>query len=153
VINFSDRSVTLIVAVVAVIVIGGFVFTQNVPQIATRLASLHAGFAVSLPSYQPAGFAFIDHVQASPGEATVSYRSTTDNGEFSIAQQTSNWNDKTLHAYVASTGLASQVWQDRGRTVYLYGSDMSWVSNGIWYQINNHAGLSPTQLLDIATSM
>jgi hypothetical protein len=153
VINFSNRSVALIVAVVAVVVVGGFVFTQNVPQIDTRLASLHAGFAVSVPSYQPAGFAFVDHVQASPGQATVSYRSTTDDGQFSIAQETSNWNDKTLHAYVASTGLSTQAWQDRGRTVYLYGSNMTWISNGIWYQISNHADLSSTQLLDIATSM
>jgi hypothetical protein len=151
--NFSNRFVAIIVAAVAVIIVGGFVFTQNAPQIDTRLASLHAGFSVSLPSYQPVGFAFVSHVQASPGKAVVSYRSTTNQGEFSIAQQTTNWNDQTLHAYVASTGQSLQTWQDKGRTVYLYGTNLTWVSDGIWYQITNNANLSPTQLLDIATSM
>jgi hypothetical protein len=152
-VRFSNRFVAVSVGVIAIIIIGGFVLTQNMPQIDVHLASMHAGFQAQLPSYQPAGFAFMSHVQAATDKIVLSYHSTTDERQFSIAQQVSTWSDHTLHAYVASTGQPLLTTQDNGHNVYLYGNHLTWVNNGVWYQITNHADLSYPQLLNIATSM
>lgn len=152
-VRFSNRFVAVTVAIVAAVVIGGFLLTQSLPQIDVSLASMHAGFQANLPSYQPAGFAFMSHVEAQPGNVTISYQSVTDSRHFSVTQQTTNWNDATLKAYIASTGLTARSWQDQGHTLYLYGNHLSWLANGIWYQITNQARLSSAQLLNIAASM
>lgn len=149
----SNRFIAISVAILAVILVGVFVLSQNLPQIDVRLASIRAGFPLVLPSYQPAGFAFMSHVAVDPGKATLVYHSTSDSREFSITQQTSNWNSETLQAFVASTAQPLQAWPDKGHTVYLYGNHLTWVTQGVWYQITNHADLSSTQLLNIATSM
>lgn len=151
--RFSNQFVAVSVGVLAIVIIAGFFLSQAMPQIDARLASIHAGFGVQLPSYTPPGFTFAGNLQAEPGTVTVKYQSVTDSREYIITEQSTNWNDQTLAHYVASTGMAEQSWLDKGRTVYLYGNHLTWVSAGVWYQITDRADLTASQLIDVATSM
>ena len=75
---------------------------------------------------------------------------------FTITQQASDWDSASLLAnYVSSASQTFQTSQIRGNTVYIYGEgdNATWVNNGIWYTINDRAGLNPDQLLKIAESM
>lgn len=151
--RFSNQFVAVSVGVMAIVIIAGFFISQTMPQIDARLASIHAGFSVKLPSYTPPGFVFGGHVKADPGTVSIKYQSVTDNREYLVSEQSTNWDSQTLKQYIKSTGITQQSWPDKGHTVYLYGNHLAWVSGGVWYQITDRADLTSSQLIAIATSM
>jgi len=155
--NRSKRSrlVSIGAGSMAVLLLGGFFAFQNVPNIAMRYAATRAGVRASLPGYHPAGFAVNSHIQYIPGAITVSFRSNTDSRSFTITQKSSTWTSETLMTnYVASIGSQVQTYQDKGRTIYLYGdSNATWVNGGVWYDISGASKLNSDQLIKIATSM
>jgi hypothetical protein len=149
------RLMSLTAASLAMVLLAGFFAFQNVPNLTMRYAAARAGVRASLPGYQPSGFAFNDHIQYSPGAITISFKSNTDDRTFNITQKSSNWNSEALkNNYVATTGDSVQTYEDKGRTIYLYGdSNATWVNGGVWYNIEGASRLSSDQLIKIATSM
>ncbi len=149
------RLTGLAAAGLSVLLLGAFIAYQNIPNIAIRYAATRAGINASLPGWRPAGFALDHHIQYTPGQITVSFQSNADERSFSITQRQSNWNSETLRDnYVASTDDNIHTYEDKGRTIYLYGeSNATWISGGIWYDIKGDAKLNSDQLIRIATSM
>lgn len=150
-----SKLVTYSAGALAAILLVGFVAYQNIPNIAVRYAAARAGVKANLPGYQPAGFALGSRIQYNPGQITLSYSSNTDDRGFTITQRESNWNSDTLMSnYVASKSEQVQTYEDKGRTIYLYGeSNATWISGGIWYDIDGKSLLNSDQLIRIATSM
>jgi hypothetical protein len=142
-------------AALSVLLIGGFIAYQNVPNLAMRVAATKAGVHGGLPSYQPSGFSIKGPIQFSSGQITISYRSHSDDRAFSMVQRTSEWNsDALLKNFVAVDNRAYQTYQDEDKTIFMYDSgNATWVDNGVWYQIEGKEALSSDQLLRMAKSL
>lgn len=153
--GISSKTANLGAGAVALLLIAGFTYYQNVPNLAMRTAASKAGIPASLPAYRPSGFSMNGPIEYAPGRVTVSFRSNSDNREFTVVQQVSNWNSEALLGnYVAKNYRDYQTYRQGDRTVYIYDvANASWVENGIWYQISGKSSLSSEQLLNIAASM
>jgi hypothetical protein len=153
--GISARAMGLSSAVLAAVLLGGFFAVQNVPNLSMRLAASRAGFDASMPSYQPTGFSFKGPINYSPGRVTISYVSNTDNRQYDVKQQASNWNsDALLSNFVVAEGKTYQTYLDRGRTLFIYDeSNATWVDNGVWYQIEGESDMTTDQLIRIASSI
>lgn len=151
----SARAITISSTVLAGVLLGGFFAVQNVPNVSMRVAAARAGFDASLPNYSPSGFSFRGPIQYSPGQVTISFQSNTDDRRYSMTQRPSNWNSEALLAnFVAIGDQEYQKYEDRGRTLFIYGNaNATWVDNGIWYQVEGNSGMSTDQIIRLAASM
>ena len=130
----------------------GFVVFQNVTAIQVHIASSRAGINSTMPSWQPSGFA-VQQFAASPGKLVISFASDNDR-RFSLTQTASSWDSTALlNEYISPHNNTYDTIQADGRTIYTYGdNDASWVTGGIWYQLNTNGTLSTSQLVRLATS-
>ena len=136
------------------LVIGGFVGYLNLPQLQLRVASVHAGFGASMPSYTPTGYALQDGIKRTGGTISLSFRSGEQN--FVITQQSSNWNSQTLLDNTLALNGRHQTVQRNGQTIYIYenaGTSAAWVNGGVRYDITGNAQLSKEDITAIATSL
>lgn len=142
--------------VAAVLLVGGFIAYQNMANLTLKVAAARAGFAASLPGYQPAGFS-IGQFAYHPGNVTIHFRSNSDGRSFALVEQPSGWDSASLLSNFVNSaaGKSYQTALAAGQTIYLYGNhnDATWVSGGIWYRINNQNGLSTAQIVNLASSM
>lgn len=151
----SHRIAGLSVLVVATGLLLGLVVIQSTPAIKMRVASAKAGFAASLPGDSPAGFHMSD-LSYGAGAVAMNYDSNSDSDRtFSITQKSSSWDSTTLRdTFVEKNDKNFSVIEDGGLTVFLYGdNNATWVSNGVWYQVQGNGSLSDRQLVDIAKSL
>lgn len=151
----SPRFISTAAASLAVLLLVGFFAYQNVPSISVRMAASKAGFAAKLPGYQPSGFALSGPVQAGPGVVTLNFNSNGDDRSFQISQRPSSWNSESLLSnFVESKPQPYERHQEAGKTIYTYeDSNATWVSGGVWYQIEGNSSLTTEQLLRIASSL
>lgn len=152
--RLSRRASSFAAVLVAVIILAGFVVSQNLPAMRLKLASSKAGFSANLPGYKPAGY-HLSNVNSAPGEVSLNFGSNSDGRAFAITEKSSDWNSSTLRdTYLASSGQDYQTVESAGRTLYVYGKNAAtWVSGGIWYQISTDGSLSTRQLVDMASSL
>lgn len=153
--GLSRKAANLAMSSLAVLLLAGFFVYQNIPNFSMRLASSRAGFSAQQPGYSPVGFAQDKLVSYSPGKVTISFHSNSDDREYQLTQQVSNWNSQALaDNYLIKEGKQYQTYESNGKTVYVYdGSHATWVNGGVWYQIGGQSGLSSEQLLRIANSI
>lgn len=148
------RLVSFAASSFAVLLLAGFITYQNIPNISMRYAASRAGVSARMPDYQPAGFSLNKKIQYNPGQITLSFRSNTDERSFTITQRESSWNSETLRTNYIAADMPVQTFEDKGRTIYLYGdSNATWVNGGVWYEIKGDSLLNSDQLIRIATSM
>ena len=149
------RLVSAAASGLAVLLLGAFITYQNIPNISMRYAASRAGISAKTPGYQPAGFSLNSKIKYTPGQITMSFSSNTDDREFTITQRESAWNSETLrNNYIAATNAPVHAFEDKGRTIYLYGdSSATWVNGGVWYDIKGDSQLNSDQLIRIATSL
>lgn len=147
------RAISLSASVLVILLLSVFIGYQNKSNINLQLASAKAGFHATLPRYQPSGYA-INHVSSSPGTVNVSYHAPSKDS-INISQKTSNWDSQTLRDnYVASNNQPYTSYQNGGQTIYVYGNHQAtWVSGGIWYQIQGNGQTTSRQLVEMAASM
>lgn len=151
----SPKTFSISAGVFVALVLGGLIAYRQMPQFAVRLAATRAGVPASLPSYQPSGFALSGPVQYSAGQISLQYLSNSDDRAFRVVQKTSEWNSQgLLDNFIAGGKRSYQTFQDKGKTIYIYeGSNATWVSGGVWYQIEGESSLNSDQLLRIASSL
>jgi len=152
--RLTNRAISSVGAVLAVVLLTGFVTYQNIPNIKLRVASSRVGFEASMPSYRPAGFA-VGKLSYDVGNVAINYRSNSDTRAYTVTEKASNWDSQTLRDVyvVTSAGQAYQTVQASGRTIYLFARNATWVNNGIWYQVQNNGNLSSRQLVELASSL
>jgi hypothetical protein len=151
----STRIVNLSAVALSAVLLIGFVAYQNVPDMSMQLAAERSGVAGALPGYQPAGFGMSGPIQYRPGKITLSFRSHSDNRQFQIQQQRSNWDDVSLvKDYLVAEHAAFQTRQTNNKTVYIYDDhNATWVDKGVWYRVEGNSSLTSEQLLRLAASM
>lgn len=142
-------------ASLAVLLLVGFFGYQYAPNVAMHYATARSGVNASIPGYNPSGFSLNNHIQYTPGQITLTFRSNSDERQFNIVQRESTWNSESLKTnYVANVDKNVQVYEDKGRTIYIYNnSNATWVDGGVWYDIQGNSQLNSDQLIRIASSM
>jgi hypothetical protein len=150
----SKRVLTWASSVSAVIILVGFIAYMNYPAINLTLASSRAGFSANMPKYKPGGFSFSGPVSYEPGKLTINFNSNTDDRNYSVTQEVSNWNSQTLQDnFLTSNNKSFRTTLEAGKTIYIFdNSNATWVNGGIWYTVNSNS-LSSEQLLNIASSL
>lgn len=151
--RLKSKHVNLAAGALAVLLLAGFIGWQNLPNMKLRVASAKAGFHAQMPGYRPGGFA-MGNIKYSTGSVAINYHSNSDNRSFSVVQQLSDWDSKTLlNNYVATTNPDYQAYQEGGRTIYIFGNNATWVDGGVWFKVDGAVGMSAQQLLHMASTM
>lgn len=151
----STKIVNLAASSLVVVVLGGFIAYQNIPNLSLRVAAAKAGVTARLPGYQPSGFSLRGPIQANAGQVTLTYRSNTDDRKFDVTQRSSAWDNQSLiKNHVAVKQRPYQTLQSENKTIYMYdGGKATWVDRGVWFQIDGGSVLNSDQLLRIAASL
>lgn len=139
-----------------VLILCGYIAYLNVPAISMKVAANRAGFAATLPSYQPAGYRFNGPIGYGPNLVTINYQSTTDNRAFSLSQRPTTWDTNAVkEAFVEpQTETEPITVSDRGLSIFVYDGKAAWVNAGKLYAIETKgAQLGINQILDLASSM
>jgi hypothetical protein len=149
------KSVRMSAAIVAGLLITGFVLYQNSTGLSLQLANQRAGFAASLPSYTPNGYNVDGPVAYSTGKVIISFGSTAGDRQYQIEQQPSQWTSDTLQEQVASAnGGQYQTYQSKGMKIFFSGNNTAtWVDDGVLYTLRGESGLASEQIASIASSM
>ena len=152
--NRLGRISGLSAAAMGLTLLAGFAVSHNLTGAKLQVASAKAGFAASLPGYQPAGYS-VGELHYSPGVVAINYQSNSDQRHYTLTEKQSSWDSEALQdLFVASNGQSYQKVEAGGRTIFIYGQhDATWVSGGIWYQVHTDGALSDRQLIDLALSL
>lgn len=139
----------------ALLLLGGYFTYLNMPNLSVRVAAAQAGVNATYPEYRPDGYSLSGAVAYSQGQVSMKFASNTGPQNFTILQSKSNWDSSAvLDNYVKQKAGDNYItYNERGLTIYTYGSNAAWVNGGILYTINGDAPLSSDQIRRIATSM
>jgi hypothetical protein len=138
----------------SVLILVGIVGSQIATSLKLHMASAKAGFSVAMPGYKPGGYK-VGQINYSTGVAAIHFSSNSDDRNFTLTEKQSDMNSSALRDnFLSSQGVEPQTIETAGRTVYLYGEhNATWVSGGIWYQVQGTGALSDHQLVEIAKSL
>lgn len=139
---------TLAAGTLAVLTIAGLAVYQNSPSLQLRVAGYRAGVATVTPDFNASGFSYGG---ASVQGARVIIGLTADGVRYQLSQQETNWSSEQMIAQVASTDASGQpnyttITTDNTTVYRLGGSQATWVTNGIWYQLSGEQALSDEQI-------
>ena len=140
-------------AALAVGVVGYFV-SVNTPDISVRVAAMQTGIDVTYPTYVPRGYSLSDIVSEDK-KISMTF-SSSDNASFTLSEEKSSWDNETLEAsYVKQTwGNNYTSVREQGITIFISGSNATWVNGGILYKIETTgSSLTKKQIKSIVTSL
>jgi hypothetical protein len=142
-------------ATAAIAIMAGYVWFQNYPKMALRVASQKAGFEATLPAYMPASYRQNGPAQYAPGEVRLTFASPSAENPLSITERKTAWDSDSLREnYIAKQTDNYLAVQGQGLTIYLYNDGQaSWVNHGVWYNVEGTSKLSRDQILKIAYSL
>ena len=150
----KPRLTTILTSTLAILLLGGYLTYINLPNISMRVAATRAGIAANFPNYKPDGYGFQGPITYAPGEVSISYKSNTNNSNFTLKQKGSNWDSQAvLDNYVSKQAENYLTYQEQGLTIYSFDNKAAWVNGGLLYTIEGNTQLSSEQLLKLATSM
>ena len=151
----GPRALSVAAAAFAVLIMGGYIWLQNYPKLAIRVAGNKAGIQASIPVYVPSSYNLSGPITYSPGQITLTFTSTGSNNRLTIAERKTQWDSSSLlENYVSRKTKDYLAVQNQGLTIYLYGGNQaSWVNRGIWYSIEGDTQISREQVLKIASSL
>jgi hypothetical protein len=152
--KLSRKITGLSAMALSIAVLIGVVGTQATTSLKLHMASAKAGFAVAVPGYKPDGFS-VGKLNYSTGVAAIHFTSNSDKRSYALTEQVSEMNSAALRDnFITSQQAPYQTIETAGRTVYLYGQhNATWVSGGVWYQLQGAGALSDHQLVEIAKSL
>jgi hypothetical protein len=140
---------------IALILLGGYFAYINMPNLSVRVAAAQAGVNASYPEYRPDGYSLSGAVAYTEGQVNMKFASNTGPQNFTIQQSKSTWDSSAvLNNYIEKKAGDNYItYNERGLTIYTYGSNAAWVNKGVLYTITGDAPLSSDQIRRIATSM
>ncbi|CAN5357950.1 hypothetical protein BH09PAT4_BH09PAT4_04500 [soil metagenome] len=149
----GGRALSFGAASLAVVLVVGFFAWQQKASLTMHYAAAKSGVSASLPAYKPAGFS-AGKFSYSPGLVAVNFNNPKTGDSFALVEKSTTWDSQALlDGFVASKSRTYQTIDAAGRTIYTYGTNATWVDNGVWYQVNGHGSLNTNQLVQLALSM
>lgn len=152
--NHRKRKTRAALASAVAVFLLAFVGYQELPNIRLNIASAKAGFAASLPNYQPAGYS-MSKLSYSSGIVATKFTSNSDDRKYTLTQKTSNWDSEALKEnFLLKTSEKFTVSETGGQKIFLYGNgNATWVNGGVWYVIQSNGSLTDHQLVELAKSV
>ena len=149
------RTLGILSATLALVMLGGYFTYINMPSISTRVAAAEAGINAQYPSYRPDGYSLNGLVGYRQDIVTMRFASNSGPQSFVLNQAKSSWDSSAvLDNYVAPRAGTDYIpYAEQGLTIYMYGNNAAWVNGGILYTIEGNAPLSSEQIRHIATSL
>ena len=146
------RTARIVTVVATLLIVGGLVTWLQWPHVELRVASFQAGFQASMPNHQLEGYER-GSIRHEHGQIVMSYHSG--DSHYQITQQSSGWGSRTLldSAVAGASTEEPRVINSKGRIVYLYDNNASWVDNGVRYDITGDAPLTAKDIQAIVDSM
>ena len=154
-IHVKPRTLSIASVAILTLAIGRLVVHQNMPKISFNVAAKRAGVSGAIPAYSPAGYHIQKDIGYAPGQVTLTFASNTDSRNYTVTQTKTFWTSESLREnYLETLSIDYQTIQQNGKTVYLYGSNATWVDAGVWYRVEaKDASLSSIQLTNIINSL
>lgn len=152
--GFGRVMLALACAAVAVCAIVYFV-NLNMPDLSLRVAAMQTGIEASYPSYVPRDYELSD-ITSEDGKVVLNFRSTVDEGGFSLVEESSSWDSNALLTNYVKENYPEDytILREQGLTLYVGGNGACWVNGGVVYKINSEgATLTKKQIKSIAVSL
>ncbi len=155
--GISKKLTSTASASLAALLLAGFFAVQSMPNLSMRVASSKSGVnSASLPGYTPSGFSFNGPIDYSDGRIEVSFRSNSDDRNFTLTEQQTAWDSEQLRSqFLDANGNEYDTFLNgKGDLLYVYGdSNATWVKDGVWYRVEGDSKLTSDQLARIASSI
>lgn len=126
----------------------------SLPTISVKLAASRAGINAKNP-YALSGYSLDNNIAAQPGKVTISYKSASGNGGYSVTQESDkSTTDYALRLNVSrQNGGSYQEMDVNGKTVLLYGNKATWLAGDMRYTIDGSDMMDSNQLRSIVKSL
>ncbi len=150
------RASSVALSLVGLLLIGGYIWQVNYPNLALKVAGSKAGISANFPGYVPNGWKLSGNIQSSAGNISYNIANTKTGKSLQVSESKTSWDSQALaENYVAPKSSNYLALQAQGLTIYLYdGNQASWVNNGTWYKVEgSDSGLSQDQIIKLATSL
>ena len=154
--NKGLKASSVALSLVGLLLLGGYVWQVNYPNLALKVAGSKAGISANFPGYVPSGWKLSGNIQSSPGNISYNIADVKSRKAIQVSESKTSWDSQALaENYVAPKSDNYLALQAQGLTIYLYdGNQASWVNNGTWYRIEGgDHGLSQDQIIKLATSL
>ncbi len=155
-VGHSFTASSAVMSIVGLILVAGYIWQVNYPNLAFKVAASKAGISANAPSYVPSGWKLSNNIKTSPGVVSYNIESANNKQQVAITQAKTDWDSQALaENYVTSKSAKYLALQAQGLTIYMYGDNQaSWINHGNWYRLEgqNH-GLDQDQIIKIATSL
>lgn len=144
--------IALVCAAACIAALVGFI-KLNIPTISVHFAASQVGIDASYPSYIPSDYT-LSSVGAENGQVMMLFKGSNDKS-FRLSEEKSSWDSNALlNNFVKSEWDDYSTAREQGLTIYVSGSNATWVNGGILYRILADDGtLSKKQIYDLATSL
>ena len=148
------RFSTIMATAGAMAIIVGLGVYISLPTISVKLAASRAGINAKNP-YALSGYSLDNNIAAQPGKVTISYKSASGNGGYSVTQESDkSTTDYALRLNVSrQNGGSYQEMDVNGKTVLLYGNKATWLAGDMRYTIDGSNMMDSNQLRSIVKSL
>lgn len=148
------RFSTIMATAGAMAIIVGLGVYISLPTISVKLAAGRAGINAKNP-YALSGYSLDNNITAQPGKVTISYKSASGNGGYSVTQESDkSTTDYALRLNVSrQNGGSYQEMDVNGKTVLLYGNKATWLAGDMRYTIDGSDLMDSNQLRSIVKSL
>ena len=148
------RFSTIMATAGAMAIIVGLGVYISLPTISVKLAASRAGINAKNP-YALSGYSLDNNITAQPGKVTISYKSASGNGGYSVTQESDkSTTDYALRLNVSrQNGGSYQEMDVNGKTVLLYGNKATWLAGDMRYTIDGSDLMDSNQLRSIVKSL
>lgn len=141
----------------AVVAVFGIVYFVNtaMPDVSIKVAAMQVGIDNPYPSYVPRGYSITD-ASSESGKMVLSFRNSSEDSTFTITEERSSWDSNALLNNFVKDEYDDNydVIREQGLTLYVSGSNATWVNGGVVYKISAESGtLTKKQLRSIAVSL
>ena len=152
--GFGRVLLALTCATVAVFAIVYFV-NLNMPDVSLKVAAMQTGIDASYPGYVPRGY-FVTSITSEEKKVSIDFNNSETGDSFSLTEEKSSWDSNALLSnFVKETYKENYtIIREQGLTIYVSGSNASWVNGGVFYRIDASGdNLTNKQIRSIAVSL
>lgn len=154
--HFGFGRIMLAMSCAAVIVFAIVYFVNmNMPDISLRVAAMQTGMDPSYPNYVPRDFN-VASITSENGKITMEFKNSTNGDSFTLEEEKSSWDTSALLSNFVKEeyGENYSIIREQGLTIYISGSNATWVNGGILYKLKTTSGtLTNKQIRSIAVSL
>ena len=127
----------------------------NMPDISMRVAAMQTGIEASYPSYVPKDFN-LSSIGSEEGRISLNFSNAKTGDTFYMTEENSSWDSSALLTNFVKNeyGEDYSTIREQGLTIYISGSNATWVNGGVLYKINAaDEVLTKQQIRSIAVSL